>query len=193
MNRHIITIGVAVLSLGIGYTIRGVITPTAPCNISIPATTSMPTATSQAPAATTVATTALVKEEEEPIVLPEVSKEDAEAAFKKAEPLFLEKKYDDAITDLKIAAKGGVPYAEYFLGMSYQQGLGVEVDNVQAYYWLTLAQIHRLKSARAPMNKLSRSIKYEDKEKAKAMVQEWKVKQKAIQRSAARLAAKASK
>jgi len=187
MNRHIITIGVAVLSLGVGYTMGSQTSRDCSAKTAAKPTPSAPAAaeTATAPAAAPV--------KEEPIVLPEVSKEDAEAAFKKAEPLFLEKKYDDAIADLKIAAKGGIPYAEYFLGMAYQQGLGVEVDHVQAYYWLTLAQIHRLKSARTPMNKLSRIIKYEDKEKAKAMVQEWKVKQKAIQRSAARLAAEASK
>jgi hypothetical protein len=37
------------------------------------------------------------------------------------------------------AAEGGIPEAQYNVGMAYHNGTGVEKNEVQAYFWTNLA------------------------------------------------------
>ncbi|MCF2947040.1 sel1 repeat family protein [Paraglaciecola aquimarina] len=57
----------------------------------------------------------------------------------KADKLFAEEKYQQAIQEYSQAAKIGSPHAFYQLGTIYHKGLAVPIDNISAYIWFSMA------------------------------------------------------
>ena len=68
----------------------------------------------------------------------------------------------DMIPYYEKAAQGGFPPAEYAMGNTYLNGLGVDVDQIKAYKWLSLSAKHGYAAAK----EMLKQVKIKDEDKA---------------------------
>ena len=81
--------------------------------------------------------------------------------------------YRDALQYLKPMAIAGNPTAQYWLGIMYYEGKGVDQNDVEAYMWLTLAAEQGNRGARLGKNGIERRMSSEQLAEAERRMRIW--------------------
>ncbi|MGJ8679924.1 hypothetical protein [Paraglaciecola sp.] len=84
----------------------------------------------------------------------------------KADQLFAEHKYEQAIAEYSGAAEIGSPHAFYQLGTIYHKGLSVPRDDISAYIWFALAAEYEFSDARNATKKIFKLLSKQQQDKA---------------------------
>jgi TPR repeat protein len=82
--------------------------------------------------------------------------------------------YRRAAACFQHSAELGEPMAEYDLGLLYERGLGVHLDYVEAYKWLSLASSTGSRASQEELKSLSKIMTPPQIGKALLSIAEWK-------------------
>lgn len=102
------------------------------------------------------------------------AKAKAEEAYKKAQEAHKNGNFETAFKFATQAADdGNLPQAQFLLGSLYYNGKGVEKNKIEAYKWLTLADIYKIDGTRKLMSNLYRTTSKEERTQVNAMVKQY--------------------
>ena len=84
--------------------------------------------------------------------------------------------YAEAFKLLLRSAEHGYGYAQDYLGDMYAEGLGVPVDNVQAYFWHDRAAAQGVQNAAEKRDLIAKLLTPDEIAQAQKLAREWKPK-----------------
>jgi TPR repeat protein len=91
----------------------------------------------------------------------------------------LEKSYEEAARWYRKAAEQGDTVSQFIVGFTFEKGLGVTQDYVQAHMWLNIAAAHATGNDQqkygAERDELARLMTPEQIAEAQRLAREWKV------------------
>jgi hypothetical protein len=75
---------------------------------------------------------------------------------------------------IRLAADQGLHDAQHFLGLTYENGIGVSQNFVQAYKWYNLAGVNGLEIADKDRDALTKQMTPDQIAEAQQLAREWK-------------------
>ena len=89
-------------------------------------------------------------------------------------------RYKKAVMWWRRAAEQNYPQAQFYLGLMYAKGQGVEKDYVTAYAWLNIAAAGGVLGAKDSKDDLAKNMTYNQEAEAKRLSKEMQIKETGI-------------